>query len=181
MFSNERLIDTVIPNQQMGDAVKQRQITFWSDGVMLCSRHRCLRAARIHDNDLRVALILQHPLPHDRMRNAGIGADENEHITLLKILISERWRIKAKAFFVSCHSRSHTLACITVAMNHSHAKFSQGTQIGHLLKHDLPGAQKSGRFRTMLGLNLAHFVAKKTQCSIPIHWLTMQQWHRGPI
>jgi hypothetical protein len=62
--------------------------------------HCGLGAARINDDDVRLVRIAQHALPHDRVRDARIGADENQHVAQLEIGVGERRRIEAERLLV---------------------------------------------------------------------------------
>ena len=73
-------IDPAALNQEIRDAVEQDEIGLGLERVMLRRGHRSLGLTRIDDNDLRPVFVPQHALPHDRMRNAEVGTDEDDHI-----------------------------------------------------------------------------------------------------
>ena len=77
---NECVIDPILFNQDACDAVQQRQIGLRHKRHVLCRVHRCFSHPRIDDNDVRSMWILHHPLPHDRMGDTQIAADQHNHV-----------------------------------------------------------------------------------------------------
>src|SRR5438105_7421758 len=109
---------------------------------MLRRVHRCLGAAWVENYNFGLVSISQDSLPHDRMGDAEIGADEDEHVRLLEIRVGERRRIEAKALLVGHVRSSHALARVRIAVNATHAELEQSAQQRHLFSANLSGAEK---------------------------------------
>src|SRR5690606_31415388 len=71
--------------QGVREPVEQREIRFWQERQVHGRRLRRLRAARIDDDDGRVATVPTDALPEDRVRDAGVRADEDEDVRLFEV------------------------------------------------------------------------------------------------
>ena len=89
-------VDPAAHDEDVGQPVEQDEVALRPNRVVLCGCHRRLRLAWIHHDDLRIVRIAQHPLPHDRMRDAGIRANEDQDVALFEIRVSERRRVKTE-------------------------------------------------------------------------------------
>jgi hypothetical protein len=112
-----------------------------------------LGGAGIDDDDLGFALIHHHPLPHDGVGDAGIGADEDEGVALLEVSVGEGRGVEAKALFVGDVRGGHALAGVGVAVERAHAEFEERSQERHFLHDDLAGAEERDRVRAVLALD----------------------------
>ena len=65
-------IDPAARDEEMREAVEEREIAFGLRGIVLRGGHRGFRFARIDHDDFRVVRIAQHALPHDGMGDAKV-------------------------------------------------------------------------------------------------------------
>ena len=154
------VINPFVRDQQMSDAVEQREIALGQKRVVARCRHGRLGFARIHDDDFGLVRVEFDSLPHNRMGNARIGADEDQHIALLEISIGERRGIEAEGLFIGDMSRGHALARVAVAVQSTHAEFKKAAEQCHLLGANLTGAEKRNAVRPMTRLNIFHLRAE---------------------
>src|SRR5438445_708905 len=116
-------LNPAICNQDVCQAIEKCKVALWFEGNMLCRRHGGFRLARVHHDDFRPVLVPHDALPHDRVRDARVCADEHQHVALLKIRVGERRRVKPERFLVGDVRRGHALARVAVAMQPAYAEF----------------------------------------------------------
>ena len=92
---------------------------------MLSGCHRGFRFARINNNDFWIVFIALDALPHDRMSDAEIRTDQDDHIRLLEIGVGVRRRVEPEGFLVGRNRSGHALAGIAIAVDHPHAELSR--------------------------------------------------------
>lgn len=140
-------------DEEMGETVEEGKIGFRSEGDVEGGGLGGLGGARIHDDDLGLAAIHHHALPHDGVGDAGVGADENEGVALLEIGVGEGRGVEAEGLFVGDVRGGHALARVAVAVERAHAEFEEGAEQGHLFGHDLAGAEEGDGVRAAVALN----------------------------
>ena len=151
---NVAAVDPTFLDQNVRQSVEQRQVRLRRQRQMLRRRHRGLRPSRVDHDDFRLMRIAQHPLPHDRMGDAQVRADQHNYVRLFKVGVGVRRRVEAERLLVGDHGRGHALARVPVAVNHADAEFRQCAEKGHLFAGDLPRAQEGDRLGAVSALNL---------------------------
>ena len=116
---------------------------------MLGGGHGRLGGSRVDDDDLGVVRVATDPLPHDRVGDAQVGADEDDDVGLLEVGVGVRRRVEAEGLFVGNDRGGHALAGVAVAVHHPHAELCQRSKQRHLLGRYLPGRQEGHRFRAV--------------------------------
>ncbi len=81
-------------------------------------------------------------LPEDRVGDAWVGADQEDAVGFLQVLVGVRRRIKPEALLVGDDGRGHALPRVPVAVDHAHPELRERAEQGHLLGGDLPGAEE---------------------------------------
>src|SRR5262249_40810672 len=112
--------------------------------------------------------ILAYALPHDGVRDAWIGTDEDEDVGLLEIGIRIRRRVESEGLLVRNDRRRHALARVAVAVHHAHTELAERAQERKLLRRALPGAEPRHRFRPVFGLNLLETRHERIERRIPL-------------
>src|ERR1051325_9870761 len=140
---DEVSVDPAVANQDCSEAVEENQIGFRTRRVVMRRGHGGFGFARIDNNDLGLVRIAQNALPHDRMCGAQVGADENDYVGFLEILVAKMRCVETDTVFVSGGDGGHALARVAVAVNDAHAKFGESTEKGHFFGADLAGADVS--------------------------------------
>ncbi len=107
-------------------------------------------------------------LPHDRMRDARIRADKDQHIGLFKILVRVRRRVEPERLLVGRRRRGHALARVAVAMKDAHAKLGQSAQERQFLGADLAGAEPGNRVGAEFILDGFEAQRKDLERGVPI-------------
>jgi hypothetical protein len=113
-------------------------------------------ATGIDDDNLGTVRVLTHALPHDRVRNAWVGANEKDDVRLFEILVRIRRSIEAERLFVGHDRRGHALAGVAIAVQQLHAKLAQGAEQGHFFHGNLARAEKGDGGLAVLLLDALH-------------------------
>jgi hypothetical protein len=156
-------------DQDVRQSVKQGEIGLRFDGVVLARGHSGLGLTGIDHDDLWVILVLANALPHDRMRDAEVRANENECVGFLEILIGVRRRVEPERFFVSrCRGR-HTLTGVAVAVNYPETELGQRAKERQFLCADLASAEPRDRILAILILDGFQAQGEDLQRCVPVH------------
>ena len=166
---DEILIDPAAGDEFVGDTVKKPEIRLRADRDMIGRGHRRFGATRINDDDAGRVRVAHHPLPHDRVRNRGIGSDEHHDVAVFKVRVGVGRRIKAERLFIGDVSGRHALTRIAVRVQAAHAEFKKGAKQSHLLGRDLPGRQERDAVRAVFGLHGLHAVGERGDRGGPVY------------
>src|ERR1043166_8249395 len=134
---------------------------------MFRRRNRGLCLARIDDDDPRLAIVRQYPLPKNRGGDAKMRTDQDDDIGLFKISVSVRRRVKPEGFLVGRRGCGHALAGVAVAMDDTHTELGKGAQKSQFFSHDLAGTQPCHRRGSVMLLNGLEASNKFTQGLAP--------------
>ena len=116
-------IDPAVLDEEIGHTIEQREVGLGAQRQMLGGSHGGFGAARVHDYDPWLILVSQDALPHNRVSDAGIGADKNQHISQFEICV-RKWRgVEPEALFIRDVCCGHALACVGVAVDGANPEF----------------------------------------------------------
>jgi hypothetical protein len=161
--------DPAVLAEHVGDGVEQQQVALRTDAQRLGRRRRRLRRARIDDHDARRARVVQDAPPQDRMRDAQVRADQQDHVGLLEIGVAVGRRVEAEALLVRDDGGGHALARVAVAVQHPHAELREAAEQRQLLARKLAGAEKRRRLGAMPRADRAHAVDERARRRVPVH------------
>ena len=82
-------IDEVVLDDDVNEAVEQRQVRPWPDGQVQVGHHRRLGDARIDDDQRRAGIGLEPPA-QNRVIVGDVRADEHDHVGDLEVLVRSR-------------------------------------------------------------------------------------------
>ena len=139
------LIDPAFARQHVRHPVEQRQIRLRRERKVLCGGHSRLGGPRIHHDDLGRVRVAAHALPQNRVCDAQVRPDQDDHVGLLEVGIGIRRRVEAERLFVSDDRCGHALAGVAVTVDHAHAELRQRAEERHLFGRDLTGREKGRR------------------------------------
>lgn len=142
MRRDKFLVHPAVLDEQVRDAVEQREVGLRRDRQVQRRGHRGLGGARVEHDDFRRTAVAQHALPHDGMRHARVRADEDEDVRLLEVRVGERRRVEAESLLVGDGAGGHALARVRVAMQRAHAALPERAEERHLLRANLARAQE---------------------------------------
>ena len=135
------------------DQQRARRRRTAADPTSAAARRCCVAAigglgrARIDDDDRPAVRVLADALPHDRVRDAEVGADEHHHVRLLEVGVGVGRGVEAERLLVRDDRGRHALARVAVAVEHPHPELRERAQERQLLGGNLPGAQERDRLR----------------------------------
>ena len=102
------------------------------------------------------------------MRDAGVGADEEQHVRLLEVGVGVGWGVETEALLVGDVRSGHALARVRVPVEPAHAEFEERSEECHFLGADLAGAEKSDALRPVLIHDRLELDGKDLQRVIPV-------------
>ena len=165
---DEGRVDRTAADELASKAVEQGQVALGPRRQVQRGGHRGFRAPGIDHDDGGRAAVAHHALPHDRVGDAGVGADEDEHVAFLKVRVGERWRIETEGLLVRDVRRRHALPRVAVEVGDPEAELRERAEQRHFLGHDLAGAEDGDGAAAVRGLDGFKFPAKGVYCFGPV-------------
>ena len=166
---DEVLVDGTPPEQQVGHAVEHLEVALRREGVVLGRRHRRLGAPGVEHDDLGFVGVAGDALPHDRVGDGQVRADQDDDVGLLEVGVGVGRGVEAEGLLVGDHGRGHALAGVAVAVADAHAEATEGAEQRHLLRRHLAGGQERHRVGAVIGLHLLHARHERVEGDVPGH------------
>ena len=141
---DEGRIDGLQLQQQMTDALEQHQIGAWTNRQMQVRRIRGGRGPWIHHHQpqslILLALAFQQPLKQHRVAVGRVGADQEDQIGMVEVVVTTGRAIGSEAAGISGHRRTHAQAGIGIEVVAAQGPLEQ--LVGHVvvLGEELTGA-----------------------------------------
>ncbi len=133
-------IDQVVVNQDVRDAVEQRQIRARLERQMKIGHHRCLGDARV-GHDQRLVPVRFQILAEDRMIVGKVGADQQHHIGNLHVFVIARRPVAAERELVTGDGRGHAERGVAVVVARAETKLHELAERVELFGDKLARAQ----------------------------------------
>ena len=120
------VVETVVANDAVGEGVEESEVGLGGERDVASGHLSRLGAARVENDDFRVALVAHDALPHDGMSDGGVGTDEDEGVGFFEVGVGVRGGVEAEGLFVGNDGGGHALAGVAVAVFDAHSELGKG-------------------------------------------------------
>ncbi len=148
------VIDEVTLDQDVNDPVDEREIRSRLHRQVHIGEHRGLRDARIGD-DQRLGGVRFKPLPENRMVVGDVGADQQDDIRTLEVLVRAGRAIAAKRSLIAGHGRRHAQRGVAVVIARAETKLRELAERVELLGDELACADDADGVVAVTPLHVA--------------------------
>ena len=142
-------IDQIALDQDVDDAVEQREVGARLDRQVEVGQHRRLGDARI-DDDQRARRVRLEALPEDRMVVGDVRADQQDDVGALEVLVRAGRTVAAEGPLVAGDGAGHAERRVAVVVARAEAELHQLAERVELLGDELPGADDADGVRAVL-------------------------------
>ena len=157
-------------NQDVDQAVDEREVRPRLERQVQVGQHRRLRDARI-DDDQRLAGVGLEPLPQDRMVVGDVGADEQDDVGALEVFVGAGRAVAAERALVAGDRRGHAQRGVAVVVARAEAELHQLAERVELFGDELAGADDADRLRAVRRLHVAEPADHRLDRDVPAHTL----------
>ena len=167
------VVEALVADDAMSEAVEKVEVGFGGVGDVAGGDLGGFGAARVDDDDLGIALVAHHTLPHDRVGDGRVGSDEDEDVGLFEVRVGVGWGVEAEGLLVGDYGGGHALTGVAIAVFDAHAELAEGAEHEEVFYRDLAGGDEGDGFFAVLLLDGFKVVAKGVEGGVPVYGLAL--------
>jgi hypothetical protein len=149
---DELLVVEVVLDDEVDQPVDQCEVRARLDRQVAVGQHRRLRDARVDDDERRTRVLLQAPA-ENRVVLGDVGADQQDDVGLLQILVGAWRSVAAERALVAGYRGRHAERGVAVVVRRTDAELHQLAERVELLGDELARADHADRVRTVFLLH----------------------------
>ena len=140
-------VDQAVADEDVGDAVEQRDVGARLDGEMDVGHHRGLGDARVDDDERAwlVPVVAFEALAEDGVVVGDVGADQQDDVGGLHVGVGAGWAVAAEGELVAGDGGGHAERGVAVVVAGAEAELDELAEGVELLGDELAGADDAER------------------------------------
>ena len=178
-------VQPAFPQHGVQQAVEQCHVSAGLQGQIQVRQAGGVGAARVRHDDLHARVgglgVFNAP-EQNRVRPGRVGADDEQRVRVVHVVIAGRGRVSAQREFVASHRAAHAQAGVGVDVVGAQQPLGQLVEDVIVFGEQLPADVKPHGVGAMRLHDAGQFLAGKVECAVPAHGrgraLAFQTAHR---
>ncbi len=165
-------VDQAFANEDVGDAVEERDVGARFDGKVEVGHHRGLGDARVDDDELAWfgAGAAIDAVAEDGVVVCDVGADQEDDVGVFHVGVGAGWAVGAEGELVAGDGGGHAEGGVAVVVACAEAELDEFAEGVELFREELAGADDAERFVAVTLLDVQNALDHGVEGLVPGDW-----------